>query len=283
VPRDVALELRFDQYVLPSTAVRQSVRLYSGNPAGVLFLEPEHDVVERVVRYSLPTGVTLQPGLLYTIELIAPSRTQPLGFRTLENAPLEAGDLPLTWSFFTARAEPAPGEEEDRSTASCADLVRVFDETGCTLAGCHGADEPAMGLRLDSERSIAETALRRVAHETEIGPRLSTPQVDSHRFGVALPIIDPGNPGNSYLLYKLLVNPRNFGSEHEQCSTRFRAPTNGTCLPPSGDERRRLLEGFVLLDPMPPAPYSLGSLEDLRTLQRALRNAAGLEACGAGG
>ena len=106
--------------------------------------------------------------------------------------------------------------------------------SSCAFGGCHaeggrtleGSSEsvyigPAMGLILCTQppgsaacpvkylSPMLATAIGKVAHQTQQGengrdgdvnPVLDEPR----RFGRAMPIIDPGNPGNSYLLYKIL-------------------------------------------------------------------------------
>ena len=74
------------------------------------------------------------------------------------------------------------------------------------------------------------------------------------RFGVQMPRIDPGSPGNSYLMYKLLRSPKNFEltGNSDVCVTAHRVPLpDGQCLPPSEAESARLREWFVRGQPMP--------------------------------
>ena len=58
VPIDTTIEVRFDRFLLPSTAVRQSILFYSGralNPpvSGIIpEIVPAYDPLERVVRYT---------------------------------------------------------------------------------------------------------------------------------------------------------------------------------------------------------------------------------------
>jgi hypothetical protein len=81
-----------------------------------------------------------------------------------------------------------------------------------------------------------------------------------------MPIIDPKNPANSYLLYKLLRQPKNFepctagassplcdGDQDDPCVTNYPLIplADGECLQPSADESTRLREWFVRGDPMP--------------------------------
>ena len=81
-----------------------------------------------------------------------------------------------------------------------------------------------------------------------IGAQASTPA----RFGDDMPRVDPGNAGNSYLVYKLLVNARNHPESGEDEGVPD--PWLGGMSPagpPSLDELSRLRSWFVRGDPMP--------------------------------
>jgi hypothetical protein len=96
-----------------------------------------------------------------------------------------------------------------------ADRPRPF--IGCGSPGCHSALDPegladpsalAMGLDLYTITSLVDTAIGVTAHQTQHGESGSSAS-SSGLFGRAMPRIDPHNPGNSYLLYKLIANPLN--------------------------------------------------------------------------
>ncbi len=102
---------RFDRYLDPSTAVRQAMVVYSGSEDNAVFLEPQYDLVERVVRYRHFSGLTFTPGVLYTVELIVPSTGHPDGFRAFDGAPIAEGEAPLRFNFRTREStapEPPP-------------------------------------------------------------------------------------------------------------------------------------------------------------------------------
>ncbi|HEX9621870.1 MAG TPA: hypothetical protein VF989_17110 [Polyangiaceae bacterium] len=258
VPVDVAIEVRFDRFVAPDTAVRQSVRLFTGSDQNQRFdLAPEYDLVERVVRYRL-TGGPLEPRTLYTAELLTPEQPGAFGFRAFDGAPLEPGPVPLRFSFFTGAAtDPlaTPG-----AAPSCADIVRLFVGAGCAASACHDALEAPVGLRLGSVDDLRETVIARVARETETGPAAGVPLEDPARFGVNMPRVDPSRPSHSYLFYKLLLAPENFAprdAAESACRSRFRVELPpGECPAPSADERLRLSEWFVLGDAMPPPGFA---------------------------
>ncbi|HYP75010.1 MAG TPA: Ig-like domain-containing protein [Polyangiaceae bacterium] len=259
VPTNVAIELRFDRFLLPS-GLNWGLSLYTGNPpANGVALQVDYDMIERVVVYR-PTRA-LQPNTLYTAQLVSyPNPGQ--GFWALDRAPLEEADVPLRFSFSTGagpRAEPAPVRPP---LDTCESMTQgPFD----SCAGCHAtkpdaqtappSNYPPMGLDLSSPRGLYYTAIRQVAHQTETGNSATGEGLQSPaRFGVQMNIVDPGSPATSYLMYKLLRKAENFGADAERptCVTGYHAPVSDLdCLPPPEAERTRLREWWVLGDPMP--------------------------------
>lgn len=259
VPTDLAIELRFDRFLRPSGALDSGARLYTGSRANTVALSASYDLVERavVLRPSRP----LQPHALYTVEL-SPGADQNHGFWAFDGAPLEPGPVPLRFGFTTGagpRAEPAP---PTRPLDTCQTMTQgPFG----TCSGCHVTQPgeetrppskyPPMGLDLSSNAGLFYTAVSQVAHQTEtgngaIGEGLREPS----RFGVQMKIVDPGNPGTSYLMYKLLQKPENFqlDTSEASCVTAYHSPVaDGSCTPPDESERIRLREWFVRGDPMP--------------------------------
>ena len=53
------------------------------------------------------------------------------------------------------------------------------------------------------------TAIGETSHFSQQGEGADIPDNSPIRFGRAMPIIDPSNPGNSYLMYKLIINTNN--------------------------------------------------------------------------
>jgi len=259
VPTDVALELRFDRFLLPN-GLNGGVSLYSGNPpANGVALDVSYDLIERVI--LLRPRRLLQPNTLYTAQIIAyPSPGQ--GFWAFDRAPLEEAAVPLRFSFSTGRGPrrapiPAPLPLDTCETMS----QGPFD----SCVSCHAtrpdahtsppSNIPPMGLDLSSPRGLYYTAIRQVAHETETGDSAASVGLQSpERFGVQMNIVDPGSPATSYLLYKLLRKPENFrvADERSGCVTGYHPPVSELdCQPPPEDELVRLREWFVLGDPMP--------------------------------
>lgn len=274
VPRDAPILLRFNRYLRPATAVRQSIRVYSGSEeVGAGFLQPEYDVVERVLVFRRQDNSWLEPGALYTVEFVVPSEESSYGLEAFDGAPLSEGAIPLKFDFRAARAEPpsrpAPPEREPAPVLADVPLFGT-----CANAACHNAaeaansDVPRMGLDLATVAGLRSTAIGKVAHQTDLSGKAGVPLENPVRFGVNLPIIDPNRPDNSYLLYKLLRKQANFGADN--CKTRYGdlPLLNGDCLYQE-DESQRLREWFVRGDAMPRAQPDLDPPEDAAlTLQR---------------
>lgn len=238
---------------MPSSAVRQSILIYTGTPSNAApaggELSPRYDVLTRAVRYDFPAGFRLHPKTLYTVELPIASNEGELGFRAFDGAPF-AGTEPLRFAFFTGRG-PAAQPPPSREPPSCDEVARVFD--GC--ASCHGAlgaePAPPMGLSLVAWEGIETTALSRVAHQTEIGETTGVTNEAPVRFGVNMPIIDPERPDNSYLLYKLLLRPEAYEPSPdapEDCAAA------DSCAPPDAAELERLRAWFLRGSGMPDVP-----------------------------
>ena len=291
VPTNATLSFRFDRFLSPATATRQALRVYSGDPengTGIPF-DVVYDPVERVVQYRMPSGYAFAPNALYQLELVVPAEPGDFGIRAFDGAPLAEGAVPLRGSFFTGlgpidmAAEPPP---------TCAEIVsEVFMKSpaSCGASGqCHASADAPHGLWLDGRANFAATAVNRVARQTEVGDRSGgVPLEQSTRFGVQMPLVQPGNPGNSYLLYKLLRSARNYEpcvfdeasaassfcrAAADECASLYSGlpldPGGSNCLAPSDNELERLREWFVRGEAMPvprPVERSLG-LQQLRAI-----------------
>lgn len=281
VPINTPIELRFDRPLLPSTANRQSLFLYTGNPnnvptLGADVLEPTYDVVERVVRYRLPARARLAPGTLYTVELPVPVNRGDFGFRAFDGAPIAETRLPLRFSFFTSSVEEPPPPEE--IAPSCEEVLELLSEAKGGCAHCHAAEGAPHGLDLSSREALL-SAIGRVARQTDLGVRTGAVLENPARFGVGMPLIHPGRPDNSYLFYKLLVRPENYRQSAEDptlCGSKYRVAEDEQCLPLSELERARLREWFVRGEPMPLTEEPDEALDraSLQRLQSFIRSGA---------
>jgi hypothetical protein len=271
VPIGSPIELRFDRYVLPNTVSRRAISVYTGALDNSLFVAATYDVLERVVTFRPEYGPGLTPGVVYNVELTLPDH-DPNGFglRAFDGAPLEKGRVPLKWSFRTSRVTRAAGPAAE--PVSCDDALQILARGGC--ARCHtGKTDSPYGLALDSARGLADTAIGRPAHETSTWAIPGTTLDQPPRFGTGMALVDPGNPATSYLFYKLLENPGNFGTDGG-CTTGYLVPfPPGQCLVAPSAEREQLANWFVAGDPMPPGHAALpGGVADLRALASFIRS-----------
>ncbi|HEX6276155.1 MAG TPA: hypothetical protein VFZ53_24105 [Polyangiaceae bacterium] len=236
---------------MPSTAVRQSFVVYTGDPSNLVpddaelpILFPHYDIVERVVSYALPPGAFLEPNTHYTAELLVPVADDDPGFRAFDFAPLDPS-TPERFSFLTSNRRKAPAGEV---VGTCAEATRTF-QNHCDSAGCHNPTDRMMDLDLSSADGLLVTAIGRVAHQAETGTKTGVPLQNPARFGVGMPRIDRGRPENSYLMYKLVTQPENYWATRqsaELCATRHLAAVDPqTCVPASADENERLRTWFL--------------------------------------
>jgi hypothetical protein len=260
VPTNVAIELRFDRFLLPGAGLVAGLRLFTGDPdANEIAVLPEYNLIERVVVFHPQRA--LHPNTLYGAEIV--TSTDPnQGFWAFDRAPLEEGAVPLHFSFSTGSG-PLPVTAPPVLPAETCETT--IDGPFASCANCHvtqPGDEtippskyPPMGLDLSSARGLYYTAIGHVAHQAETGNTAANEGLESPaRFGVQMNIVDPGNPANSYLMYKLLAKPDNYrlDASEASCVTGYHAPvSDGNCLPPSDDEAIQLREWFVRGDPMP--------------------------------
>ncbi len=136
-----------------------------------------------------------------------------------------------------------------------------------------------MGLDLGSGQGLLGTAISRVAHQTDVEASAGVPTQVPSRFGQGMPIIDPGRPDNSYLVYKLVINRASFGPDPCGASA-YSVALAGVCLPASAAETDRLRDWFVRGEPMPPPETGFSLVaEDVRLVERWILDGAPTTDC----
>ena len=267
-PLERAMRIRFDRYLRPASVVRQSVLVTpgmldaDGAPKGpVVFFEPVYDPYERMVVFTLQPGARWVPTTLHSVTFEPPDDESDMtGFSAFDGAPLAER---TKFSFMTGDRVTDPNNDVDdvrprvrfcETDDATEDLPAAYEVLrGCASAGCHGGEAPVFGLDLSKPSAIRDTAIRVAARQTLNGTSVGAPVANARRFGDDMPRLDPGNPGNSYLVYKLLVNPNNHPATGETMDEPD--PWLGG-LPPAGppplDELSRLRGWFVQGEPMPP-------------------------------
>ncbi len=306
-----SIELAFDRFLLPVSVSRQSfvVKRVDGQVA----VSPvvTYDPVARVVTLSRQSGSPwLEAGQSYRVELPLPdfdagvSPSQVGGVRGIDGATLDPSSqrmIGFSVSATPSTQGPAP------TTNFCRDVLPIF-ENKCSSGSCHGPaggqSRPASGLVLTTASGVALTAIGRVAQASNTGPRAqaSAPTV---RFGVDMPLINPGVPGDSWLLYKMLLalppetTPVTRRSKCDGTQGAVPISTDALYTTPftravSASERARLgevvggqpmpyppkpgaPEDAAVSDPLTEAPLSFGQLERVRLW---IAQGAALEDCG---
>jgi hypothetical protein len=218
VAQNGRVELSFDRLLLPHKVNRQAVCLRPlqevvgsleecAEPSQA-FTEPEYRPVERKVVYRSSFQQTTYRLTVFRAEDIEEQH----GLFAFDGAPLLR-----TYSYdFTVGADEGTAEALPSAATWCPPngpgLTTTQLFTSCAFEQCHGpgnaGNVAAMGLDLRAD-GIRQTAIGVTAHQTQEGEQADLGDARPERFGRAMPIIDPSNPGNSYLIYKLFVNPLN--------------------------------------------------------------------------
>ena len=292
-PREKAMRIRFDRYMRPTSVIRQSVLVTSGlidadsgtSNGPVIFFEPVYDPYERMLVYQLSPGARWTSTTLHSVVYEPPEdESDVTGFSAFDGAPLSEE---ISFSFMTSDAVSDPDNDVDderpwvrfcETDDAPDELPAAFEvlRGRCASSGCHGGEQPVLGMDLGTDSGIRDTATRVVARQTLRGASVGAPVAESRRFGDDMPRLDPFNAGNSYMVYKLLVNDANHPGEDETGDDPWLGglPPPG---PPPQDELDRLRAWFVQGQPMPPED-SLRP-EEMRSLVRWILRGAETHAC----
>lgn len=266
--------MAFDRYLLPATVTRQSfVLLDSSNQpltadkaAGVVY-----DPVARTVTLTRPSDNWLVEGQFYKLVLTLPDGdSDSSGVRAIDRAPLRADQ---TRDFAFVVGPKSTATTFDPPVSFCRDVLPIFTAK-CNLPTCHGSgDVAAASLVLDTSSGVSLTALNRIAQGSNTGGRSIDPPAPGRIFGVDMPIIDPGNPGNSWLIYKIdLARPPIKPSPATYaCTNGLREPATTpfafqvlapNARPVADDRERSVLSDFILGREMPFPVSSPGGYPD---------------------
>ncbi|MFO0614034.1 MAG: hypothetical protein U0414_15685 [Polyangiaceae bacterium] len=267
-----SISVKFDRYMLPPTANRQGVCLQPDlkdvrsleDCTSRVDLSPTYDPVTRTATYYLQAELTEQP---YRLTVL--NRGDASGFAAFDGVSL---DKPHAFDFKATKVLGAALEKPPTAPLFCA-----CTQAGCArqlgnvlkdrCPGCHEEKKSlsaSMGMYLTSDAGTAfpagliETVIGETAHQTEQGGHAQVPQENGARFGVGMPRVAKGEPGNSYLMYKVLA--------------RDGLITDPDLAPGEAD---RLRLGLVVGQPMPPLPYSANMKEeDAQILSQWILNGA---------
>jgi hypothetical protein len=261
VPLTLTIRAQFDRFLMPTTTVRQAMCLQAATVGAessgtdhcvAAGFAPHYDPVDRVATWIIRGEI--MPLTRYNVRLFAPrAPDDPSGIRAFDSAPLEKE---FTFAFVTGN-EQRRAPVDERSFGFCAEKhlcplpqagcdgptprtltasPHDFLATNCTSGGrCHGSGGDTRGLsgsilRLDDDgaggglvavmRHLVDHAV--VASETATGPDPTNPSRNTLApFGRNMPYIDASNPGNSYLLYKMILalSPRCPLDPNEEAAT----------------------------------------------------------------
>ena len=199
------IEIAFDRLLNPLAVTRQTFVLQDlfGN---FLVPTPSYDPVSRVVRLCLTSSPALLADQSYELTIIPPTGpTDSAGFRAIDGAGLDPS-VPPVIEFPVVLGAAYTGSDACTGATPvdfCSQVLPIF-ATKCGTTMCHGGNFPAAGLLMTTPQGIQATAIGRVAQGSNTGDnaRSAPPGVV---FGVDMPIITPGAPGESWLMYKLLL------------------------------------------------------------------------------
>ena len=212
LPANGRIELGFDRLLLPASITRQTFVL--SNAGGNIAYTPTvaYDPVARIVTITPLTDPSqaLVSGQNYDLVILGPQNPSDVnGLRAIDGAGLAKTPQIIAFSVIAATPTPPPTVSID----FCRDIFPITS-LQCTLPICHGTETgnfPAAGLALDPPSGIPATAVGRVAQGSNTGPQ-SIASPPTLLFAEDMPIIDAtgninGNPGNSWLMYKVLLAP----------------------------------------------------------------------------
>ncbi|HKQ71523.1 MAG TPA: Ig-like domain-containing protein [Polyangiaceae bacterium] len=239
-----SIRVQFDRFLTPLSATRQGLCLQAASVGGQSpdeciggTLAPEYDPVDRVAVWK-PT-VPLLPHTRYNARVLAPKGPDDVGgVRAFDGVALAKE---VTFAFETGDAasvakEPKRAIDFCTTKILCRPSIDVCSKPfsggvpsspanvlqyGCTGdPTCHGVPDKPRGeargsvLSLDDGEAKGGTpsAVRRLVETQQVATETATAQNPgaarvsvTDRFGQNMPYVDRKNPGNSYLLYKMIL------------------------------------------------------------------------------
>ncbi|MBX3190223.1 MAG: hypothetical protein KF819_24705 [Labilithrix sp.] len=303
MPADGVVQIAFDRYLNPITVNRQSVVIVdAANQPLAADQAPTvtYDPVARTVTLGPPKQPWLTEGQPYKVIFAIPEGDSDVGgLRAIDRATLWAGQ-PLSYAFFVG---PPANRPVDPPVSFCRDVLPIF-YAKCNVPTCHGSsDRAAASLVLDTSAGVANTALSRVAQGANTGPLsgAGTPPGVGRPFGVDMPLIEPGNPGSSWLLYKieLAALPANPAADPGYaCTNGLLEPKVAQDFAPLAPQAQRgadaieraILSDFILGREMPfpfasvkgyeDAPLTFEERQKIRIWIQNLKKGEGVPECG---
>jgi hypothetical protein len=268
IPSDGVIQIAFDRYLLPSTITRQSYLVLDGNrqPLGIAALRTIYDPVARTVTITGPDGPGKQwltPNQTYHLILpVAAGEDDLGGFRAIDRAKLTVA------KDYTFRAgQPAGVTDIDPPVDFCGTVLPLLTMK-CAGSGCHGAQgvggRTASSLILTTSEGVRVTAINRVAQASNTSARSYTPEPPGRLFGVNMALIQPNDPGSSWLMYKLEL------AAHPKIDAG--AKPTFICTPPSGVAANDAGASDGGVSSARFTPFALGARIEADEIERAILN-----------
>jgi hypothetical protein len=230
--------------------------LAAGSGSGDVTFNVEYDPVDRVVVLK-PPPKGLDVGM-YTVRVLAPKNSDDTtGIRAFDGVPMAAED---SWDFsvdpnkaaeepnrkidFCAEEQacPAPmgdaGIADQKPVTAKSSVQEIVHGTCAAEGACHmPPDEPGKTLKIligeavifgDPDPQSSAVQIKRIISQHQVAPQTATDpdpglaRTSGDTFGRNMPLIDPKNPGNSYILYKMIIGmvtcPGGGGADPSYCS-----------------------------------------------------------------
>lgn len=284
MPADGTIELVFDRLLNPASVTRQTISLRDAFGRGVDSPIVTYDPALRLVRISNPNpqgGAWLLPDQPYEIVLGVPSDAgETFVLRAIDGAQL---DMSITSRRQLAFLTKAATLQSRRTTLEfCRDVYPTFVKY--CAAGCHASGQahgPAAGLVLDTSEGVWRTAIGQVAKQANTGARAGIPGPPPAVFGVDVALVDPGSPGTSWLLYKMMMQPEHrplgWTCAGQRPPAQLVTDVKAEDLPPK--ERARLSDLMTGQSMPPPGSLITPSLDEIERVSEWIAQGARMEAC----
>lgn len=222
MPVDGAIQFQVDRYLVPLSVSRQALQLQdaAGMPLETS-LQPNviYDPIARTITLTRPSTAGdvnanwLLPDQVYKVQFAS------AGLRALDGAGLRT-DQPLVFAIRVGPAITDPTKVrslqesvgEPDGVSFCDDVLPIFAAKCAYQGGCHSTTDrdptQAAGLVLDTADGLARTAKSgRPANGSNTGASRGLAPSEPIGFGHDMPIVQPGSPANSWLMYKIELAP----------------------------------------------------------------------------
>jgi len=125
------LRFKFDRWLLPTTATRQSLAMFTEGTGLGLTLRPDYDVAARVIDYNLDSAIP--GGMVWNLVLHdADQDENGFGFRAFDGNAIGSS---ISMSFRTSMDPPVSLAQKPKKAPSCADVLSTLGRAGCSRLG----------------------------------------------------------------------------------------------------------------------------------------------------